>query len=410
MLNFKDFPPALPWIVLAALPGMGPRSLQKVLATFRHAKTALQADAQQWRVAGLPPLTVDALRRWQQHCQHADLTQQALRDLEQCERDGLRIVTCLDADYPALLKEIHDPPALLYVSGDARLLSLPHVAIVGSRRASRNGARDAHELAAQLAERGLVICSGAALGIDSHAHQGALAKGGLTTAVLGCGIDQVYPQRNKNLLAKIAEQGVVISEFPLRSRPLKTHFPRRNRLVSGLSLGVLVVEAALQSGSLITARLALEQNRELFALPGSIHSPAHSGCLALLKTGAHLVTGVEDILAVLEHRPYWQTMQWLGSHVAGTEPAGRPQKRPGTAAGHTATLARSEQKVLALMDDRPLHLDSIIELSQLSAAEVGSSLVQLELEGLVSCEGGCYQRDYSSCDYSPPEPELDPDS
>jgi DNA processing protein len=225
----------------------------------------------------------------------AELLTRIESDLAWLEQHRACVLSANDPRYPALLSEIADPPPLLYVVGDVDLLRSVQLAVVGSRRPSRGGCEHAYGFAKQLASDGWTITSGLALGIDGEAHRGALDAGGKTIAVLGTGLDLPYPHRHRHLYNDIAEHGAVISEWPLGSPPLAGHFPRRNRIISGLSLGVLVVEAALQSGSLVTARLALEQNREVFAIPGSIHNPAVKGCHELIRQGAKLVEHVGHI-------------------------------------------------------------------------------------------------------------------
>ncbi|MCI0655067.1 MAG: DNA-processing protein DprA, partial [Methylococcaceae bacterium] len=222
-------------------------------------------------------------------------------DFEWLNQPGHQAITLHDSRYPARLKEIAVPPPLLFVSGDPALLSTPQLSIVGSRNPSPSGVGTARNFAAALSGAGLCITSGLALGIDASAHEGSLNAGGKTVAVLGTGPDRVYPARHKQLAWKIAEKGCLVSEFPPGTRPKACNFPRRNRIISGLSLGVLVVEAAIQSGSLITARLALEQGREVFAIPGSIHNPLARGCNALIKSGAKLVETAQDILEELHN-------------------------------------------------------------------------------------------------------------
>ncbi len=211
------------------------------------------------------------------------------------QKSGTRLLPLSDPLYPPLLRQIPDPPIALFVRGDATLLSEPQLAMVGSRNPSVEGRRNAEEFAEYLAKCGLVITSGMALGIDAASHKGAL-KGGKTVAVWGTGLDKAYPPRNRELAEEIIAKGVVVSEFPPGTPPLPTHFPRRNRIISGLAVGTLVVEAAKQSGSLITARLASEQGREVFAIPGSIHNPMARGCHRLLRDGAKLVESAGDIL------------------------------------------------------------------------------------------------------------------
>ncbi len=280
------------------------------------------------------------------------------------------------ADYPELLSQLPDPPQLLYVRGDSSVLHLPSLAIVGSRNPTGGGARNAFEFARYLGRNGFCIVSGLAQGIDAAAHRGALDAGAATVAFLGHGIDIVYPAQNRDLAAAIAEHGALVSEYPLGSQPRKAYFPQRNRLISGLSLGTLVVEAAQRSGSLITARLAAEQGREVFALPGSIHNPLARGCHRLIRDGAKLVESARDIVSELAP---------LTGHVRQI------------AEESCATPAASERydaeyvKLRGHLGHDPASIDDLAVASGLTAAEVSSMLLILELDGIVEkLPGGRY--------------------
>jgi len=276
------------------------------------------------------------------------------------------IVTLADAAYPQALLNIPDPPTLLYVKGRLDLLNAPSLAIVGSRNATTQGVRNAEAFAFSAASAGLCIVSGMAQGIDAAAHRGGLQGTGSSIAVVGTGLDKVYPASNRELAHQLAEAGTIISEFHLGTPPLAANFPRRNRIISGLSLGCLVVEASVQSGSLITARLALEQGREVFAIPGSIHSPQAKGCHALIKQGAKLVESVQDIL------------EELGYRSTSAEPAGSP--------GSLHPLS------LHLGFD-PVDIETLAQRSGLTIAELSAILLQLELDGhIATLPGGLYQR------------------
>jgi DNA processing protein len=282
-------------------------------------------------------------------------------------RDEVSILSLDDERYPPLLKLIDDPPARLYVCGDPALLSFPQVAMVGSRRASAGGLRAAVELAGALSAAGLVICSGLALGIDGASHRGALEAGGRTTAVLGTGIDRIYPSRHRRLAEALVDSGCLVSEFPPGTPPRRHHFPRRNRIISGLSLGVVVVEAALPSGSLITAGTALEQGREVFALPWSMLHRGGRGCLQLLRDGAKLVRDVDDVLEEL-----WPVAALLRDQ----SPAGEPR-------------SAGPSKLLEMVGFEPTGPDELMDALGLSAAEMNTQLTMLEMEGLVRrCPGG----------------------
>ena len=297
---------------------------------------------------------------------NAEGAEQALTWLRE---PGNHMVTLGDADYPQLLLQTVDPPPVLYVKGRLDLLNRPALAIVGSRNASTQGTENAVNFAHALSEAGITIISGLALGIDAAAHRGGLAGAGSSIALVGTGLDVVYPARNKALAHELAAKGALISEYPLATPPLANNFPRRNRLISGMSLGCLVVEAALQSGSLITARLANEQGREVFALPGSIHSPLAKGCHALIKQGAKLVDDANDILEELK----------LSTRVPATH------ELPDLEAG----MAR----LLGDLGYEPCDLDSLCARTGLGADVVSGLLLKLELEGLVEkLPGGRYQR------------------
>ena len=282
------------------------------------------------------------------------------------EQPGNSLMTLADEDYPRALLEIADPPAVLYCKGRRTLLNQPGLGIVGSRNATPQGIRDAEAFAQSLSDAGLTIVSGLALGIDAAAHRGGLAGTGSSVAVIGTGLDRIYPARNKALAHLLAESGLIISEFALGTPPLPGHFPRRNRLISGLSRGVLVVEAAPDSGSLITARVAAEQGREVFAIPGSIHSPLARGCHALIKQGAKLVESAADILDELA----WQ--QRLSPPI----------------------LQESlSDPVLDALDGSPTTLDTLAERCGLTLDALSAKLLALELEGrIASLPGGRYQK------------------
>jgi len=285
------------------------------------------------------------------------------------EAPGNRILTLADADYPQALLECADPPTLIYVKGHASLLNGKSLAIVGSRNPTPQGEANAAAFAAELAAAGLTIVSGLALGIDAAAHRGAMRAGGHTVAVVGTGADRIYPARNRELAHAIGTQGAILSEFPLGTPPLAGNFPRRNRLIAGLSRGCLVVEAAAQSGSLITARLAAESGREVFAIPGSIHSPLSKGCHQLIRQGAKLVESAGDVL---------EELSWPSSKtVADAAPA-------------TAPVADA---LLTALGHDPCTIDALAVRAGLTPDAVLAMLLQLELEGHVaSLPGGRYQR------------------
>ncbi|MBX2868360.1 MAG: DNA-processing protein DprA [Acidiferrobacterales bacterium] len=295
-------------------------------------------------------------------------------DVELLERIGASFLPITDSRYPALLKSTEDAPLGLFCAGNISLLDLPQIAMVGSRHASRGGAETAQQFASVFCENNFVVTSGLALGIDTAAHQGALDVGGNTIAVVATGIDQIYPTRNRALHRAIVDRGLVVSEFPPQTPPRRAHFPSRNRIISGLSLTTLVVEAGFQSGSLITARLAAEQGREVFAIPGSIHMPGSKGCHYLLKQGAAIAESPEDVMEELRdpttvclHTTFQQTVT-------------------------RAELNQSQEQLYSLLDFSPCPVDRLIDHSGLTADQVSSILMQLELQGLVTESIGGYQR------------------
>mgnify|MGYP005847321661 CR=1 FL=1 len=358
------------WLALWHIPGLGVQTFNRLReATADRPETALQ-DPPAWLNVGLR----EALRRpdWAA----------VDRDLDWLTADSANhIITCLDAGYPQLLAAIPDPPPLLYLHGEPARLNDPQLALVGSRNPSRPGRDNAFEFARYLAGAGLTLTSGLALGVDAAGHTGALKAGGYTLAVMGTGLDRVYPARHRELAhAIVAGGGVLVSEFPPGSPPLAEHFPRRNRIISGLSLGVLVVEAALRSGSLITARQALDQGREVFAIPGSIHNPLARGCHALIRQGAKLVETGADILEEL-HVLAAIPLDWHHSETADRE------------APADAGTSLAQCKLLEQMGYEPVTVDRLVTATGLTPEAVSSMLLILELEGRVASQaGGAYVR------------------
>lgn len=362
------------WLRLKLTPGVGDATARKLLAAFGLPPALFaQPQAALGTVAG--PALAERLRAepegWRELC--------ARTRVWLAEGDGRRhLITLGDPDYPAGLLQTEDPPLLLHVEGDLAALRHPlRLAIVGSRNPTAQGADHARAFAQTLAGAGACIVSGLALGIDAAAHQGALEAGGSTLAVVGTGLDQVYPRKHQALARRIADQGALISEYPLGTPPLAPNFPKRNRIISGLSQGVLVVEAALQSGSLITARQAAEQGREVFAIPGSIHSPQSRGCHALIRQGAKLVESAQDIL------------EELHCSTAATDSAGKPAA---DATEEGKSLQRSDALLQALGYE-PCGLDALQARCGLDTASLQARLLELEFDGLVArLPGGLYQR------------------
>lgn len=362
------------WLLLHKLAGSS-RAMANLLDRFGTAEAVFAATRGELdRVLMDKSSMVDAL------LEGADPTR-VQAELDWLAQPACHVVTLADPDYPPLLREIADAPPLLYVRGDRSVLMLPQIAVVGSRNPTTAGCENAQHFARSLVQAGMTITSGLALGVDACAHRGALDAGGLTIAVAATGLDRVYPSRHRELAHEIALSGALVSEFPLGSPPRRDHFPRRNRIISGMSTGVLVVEAALRSGSLITARLAGEQGREVFAIPGSIHSPLARGCHALIRQGAKLVEAARDILEELA--PLVQAQL--------EEEPGRP-----AANDNVATWSKSNpefETILAHVGYDPVDVDTLVGRSGLTPEVISSMLLQMELYGLIeACPGGKYQR------------------
>ncbi len=365
------------WLALVNAPGIGPRAVAGLIEHFGSPVAVLRASPERLAAAGLKPASVSALKQPDPDALAAALDWSAQPDAH--------ILTLADSRYPPLLAEIHDAPPLLYVRGDVGLLAEPQLAIVGSRNPTPGGLETTREFARQLVGFGLIVTSGLALGVDGAAHASALAGGGRTIAVLGTGPDRVYPAIHRDLARRIADAGALVSEFPPGQGPLARNFPRRNRLISGLSLGVLVTEAALKSGSLITARAALEQGREVFAVPGSIRNPLARGCHALIRDGAKLVESAQDIL--VELAPMLRCA--LAAPVAATADLADAEAAPAL----SASLDAESRRLLDAMGFDPVAPDELIERSGLPAQRVGAMLLVLELSGHVSsAPGGRYHR------------------
>ncbi len=293
-------------------------------------------------------------------------------DLELLESINSEFIGFNDPLFPDLLNEIPSPPFGLFVRGNKNLLKQPQIAIVGSRNASPGGNKTTEAFAEELTAMGFAVTSGMATGVDSHAHTGSLYAGSATIAVVGTGIDRIYPNSNRKLYRKISERGLIVSEFSPGTPPRRTNFPQRNRIISGLSLGTLVVEAGIHSGSLITARLAAEQGREVFAVPGSIHLPTSHGCHYLIRQGAKLVESVSDITDEIGH--------FFNTENQNTKIGSRPHH------------SNSEHPVYNLIDYAPISIDQIIQLSGLTTERVSSILIDLELRGLITDVNGNYLR------------------
>lgn len=352
--------PLRAWLILARTPGLGFARFQALHHACGSVEGIVSAPRGRLASAGLSPKA----------CDYLAAAPDVDADLAWLSDDPARHALSLDDPrYPARLRDTPSPPLVLWVLGDPDVLDVPQVAMVGSRNPSPQGRENAQAFAAAFARRGLAVTSGLALGIDGAAHQGALDGDGLTVAVCGTGLDRVYPARHRDLAHAIASEGALVSEFGPGMGPRAENFPRRNRIISGLSLGTLVVEAARQSGSLITARMAMEQGREVFAIPGSIHNPLARGCHALIRDGAKLVETAADVLEELAGQIRMPMPP--GATQAPADPAGAP------ADGDYAAL-------LAALGDAPATVDQLVERSGLTAPEVSSMLLMLELEGRIA--------------------------
>jgi DNA processing protein len=358
------------WLLLSRVPGIGSATFLKLLDIFGTPAGVLRASIAQLRKAGLGPDLAREVR-----CIDADSIGTDLRWLGGSRR---RLITFRDSDFPPQLREIAVPPPLLFVEGDASVLLRPQLAIVGSRRPTRPGRELAGYFAAAMAERGIVVTSGLAHGIDAEVHRACLAVHSPTIAVMGTGPEAVYPRVHRELAEAICAQGALVTEFSPGAPIRPENFPRRNRIISGLSLGVLVIEAAAASGSLITARHALDQGREVFAVPGSIHNPLTRGCHALIKQGAKLVESVDDILEELP---------------AVLHGAACPPSRDDAARTRGPEFTGEQHLMLEAMAFDPVSVDTLVNRTGLTANVVSSILLQMELRGSVAPHpGGLYVR------------------
>lgn len=383
----------LAWIELALTPFVGAETFLRIIKYFGSAQNALSASA-----AEISPFCQRQVSKYW----HSDVAKQATEAAIEWERahTDARLLLLADNDFPAMLTKGLTPPPLLFVRGDSQCLHQPALSIVGSRHATPQAMRITHDFAAALVRKGVTIISGMASGADTAAHQGALQAMGTTVAVWGTGIDRVYPARNKNLATQIAAHGCIISEFPLGTRPSPGNFPRRNRLIAALSQGTLVVEAATESGSLITARLAGEMGREVMAIPGSIDNPLSKGCHALIRQGAKLVENLEDILQECprllqkkdlqsySNRPHLQTDD-ISKSSTNTDSS------EDSLSVHSpdCILNPMEQQVLDGLGYGIMHPDMLVTALGMAATDVYAHLVTLELGGwITTLPGGCYQR------------------
>jgi DNA processing protein len=357
----------LGWLALALTPGLGARMAGKLLTSMGSPDRIFSASLTELESQRLPAAVAQAIHARQP-------LSAAAKELAQAQAAGIRLLTWDEPEYPQRLRQIYDPPPLLYVRGNAELLNRHQISIVGSRRPTPYGNQMAERLARDLADRGLVIVSGLARGVDSSAHKGALssAASGATIGVLGCGIDVIYPKENKKIFAEMESRGAIISEFPMGTFPGPQNFPIRNRVIAGMSLGVVVVEGAQYSGSLITARLAMEFGREVYGVPGNATQPTSFGPNQLIKQGAKLVTGWED---VIEELPTAVRAELLPVETTTSEQRAMLVEE---------SLAPAELALYNLVtEDESLHVDELVERSGLTSSEVLAALFDLELKGVV---------------------------
>lgn len=357
------------WLALSLTPGVGSIFIKRLLDRFQTPEAVFRAPMKELlEIEGLGEKVAREIQR-------GPLEKVVEKELVLLKEAGGKMITLRDEDYPMRLKDIYDPPALLYVRGELRREDELAIAIVGSRKTSPYGRWFTEKIGQDLARHGVTVVSGMARGIDSVAHMGALQGGGRTIAVLGCGVDVIYPSENRNLFHQIIEHGAVLSEFPMGSPPEGGHFPRRNRIISGLSIGVVIVQASAESGSLITAGYALEQGREVFAVPGNVGAEGSRGTNQLIKEGAKLVESTEDILE--EILPQWK----------------REKEMLPKAETPLPDLSEEEMLLYRLLGESPLHIDAIIRESQLDPGRVSSLLLNLELKGLISqWPGKCFSK------------------
>jgi DNA processing protein len=360
-------------LALSLTPGVGGILMKRLLDRFKTPEAVFQAPLNELlKIEGLGERVAKEIQR-------GPMEKRVERELSLLKKVGGSLITIQDESYPKRLKEIYDPPPLLYVRGELKEEDELAVAIVGSRKTTPYGRWATEKMSQELARQGITVVSGMARGIDSFAHWGALSGGGRTIAVLGCGVDVIYPRENRSLFNKMIDQGAVVSEFPMGSPPEGGHFPKRNRIISGLSIGVVVVQASMESGSLITANYALEQGREVFAVPGNVGSASSRGTHQLIKEGAKLVESAEDILE--EILPQWRKEREV------------PQKGEGP----VQALNEEERILYDHLGETPLHIDVLIRETQFDPGKVSSLLLNLELRGVISqWPGKCFSKKLGS--------------
>jgi DNA processing protein len=384
-------------LTLWRCPGIGPKNIESLLAHFgsvaRILELARRNDKQAFLQVGLSNRTTNAL------CNHKITAEDDITWLQAASNH--HIITLHDPRYPELLKRIDTAPPVLFLKGNPEFLSDPQIAIVGSRNPTQNGINLAFDFAKHLGQSGFCITSGLALGIDGKAHEGALEANAPTLAITATGLDRVYPARHRALAHQIVEHGAIVSEFPIGTEAKPAHFPRRNRIISGLSIGTLVVEAAIKSGSLLTAQHALEQSREVFAIPGSIHNPLARGCHHLIRQGAKLVENAEHILEeIASSLDFPQNAPDIHAPIANTltpevesNPAHKPCLIPPADAASVISSGSKHadpeyQQLLDVMEYEPIAVDQLILQTGLTAEKISSMLLMLELQGFITANGG----------------------
>jgi DNA processing protein len=406
-MNHAIDPDSLPewahWLALLETPGVGRETARRLLQAIGTPQAVLQTPTEAiCRVLGSASAQAQTIAQGlaTAYTRSAELIHRTEHWLQASDRR--HICALGDAHYPPALLEIADPPLLVYLEGRIELLGAMSIAVVGSRRATVQGIENARHFSAELSRAGMAVVSGLALGIDAAAHEGALQAVGSTIAVIGTGLDEVYPPRNRALTQQIQAQGLIISEYAIGTPALKEHFPQRNRIIAGLSRGTLVVEASLPSGSLITARLATESGRDVFAIPGSIHAPQSRGCHALIKQGAALVESADDVLEGLAWSPVTQRKK-APSHHQASLPLAMPEHfepsasvYPTTSAAKpalAAQLSEHQTAFLHLLGHDPQTLDTLTVRSQMATPQLLALLMELEIQGVVEClPGGFYQQ------------------
>jgi DNA processing protein len=341
------------WIAFNKVPGIGPARLAALLSVCGTPEAAWRASIHDLQSARLDRRTLESLLLARRQIDPE-------QEWRRAQQAGVQVLTWDDPDYPELLRQMDDSPPVLYVKGELLTIDQLAVALVGTRRASAYGREVAHKLGAELAQNGVTVVSGLALGVDAVAHKAALDAGGRTVAVLGSGVDQVYPLQHRTLAAQLMQQGALVSEYPLGTRPEANNFPPRNRIISGLSRAVVIVEAGVRSGALITANYAAEQGREVFAVPGNILSPASAGCNDLIRQGATPLLATSDLLEFLKLAS-WDAQQT--ARLVPPDPA--------------------EERLLSHFTGEPFHIDDLVRQSNMTTAEVSSLLAMMELKGLV---------------------------